>query len=359
MPSFKSAFVFCSLGMLFLLNGCQEKPQVSVGLVPVEVETVTVRAADEPHWIELLGKVEGMEEVEVRPQVGGILKKILYREGDPVKEGDVLFEIDDAPYRARLEAARAATKRAEVDLAQAERELRRSERLFKAKAVSEKDRDEARDTRNQALHDLKEAQASERDSEISLEWTRVEAPASGLASRAEVNPGALLTASTSLLATITQHGRVRVMFSPSERDLGAAAITTENPVRVLRTDGSETSAAIDYIAQSIDPTLGTRLIRANLPEDTTVLPGEFVRVRLMVAVDRQVFRVPQKSVLQLPDGTYVVYVRSGDKAERRSVEVGLWEGRDWVIRSGLRDGDEVITNQLIRLRDGYPLKPKS
>ena len=145
-------------------------------------------------------------------------------------------------------------------------------------------------------------------------------------------------------------------FAPSDRDLNGANITLKSRVVLLNADGTETPVALDYVAQEIDPALGTRLMRVRLPETSRILPGEFVRLRLMVDIDRNVFRIPQKAVLQLPDGSYAVYVAENGKAVRRAVTVGLWSGSDWIVRTGLKTGDRVITNQLLKLQDGAAVR---
>lgn len=141
-------------------------------------------------------------------------------------------------------------------------------------------------------------------------------------------------------------------FAPSERLLGGAEITTKSGVRLFSADGKEYKARLDFVSQSLDPDTSTRLMRARFEEAAPVLPGEFVKVRLETVVNQNVFRVPQKSIVQMPDGSYRVYVREGDKAVAKTVKVGLWEGTDWIVFSGVDEGDLVITDQLLRIRDG-------
>lgn len=344
----RGALLLCTV----LLAACTEQKTVVVTTPPLPVHTISAHQTNEPHWIEVLGRAEGGREVEVRPQVGGILKSVRFQEGDAVQTGDLMYEIDEAPYRARLDAAQAARKQARAQLDQAEREFKRQRDLLKVNATSRKEYDDAETTRNAARFALVNAQAEEKDAQISLGYTAVRAPAAGIAGRTEVNPGALLTASTTLLTSITQRDDVRVRFAPSERRLNGADITTNNLVRLFASDGKEYKARLDFVSQSLDPDTSTRLMRARFEEPTPVLPGEFVTVRLQTTVNQAVFRIPQKAIVQSPDGRYLVYVREGDKAVVRYVTVGLWEGTDWIVTSGLKEGDLVITDQLLRLRDG-------
>lgn len=335
-----------TLCAVVLLAACSDQKTVTVKTPPLPVHTVAVHASTESHWVEVLGRAEGGKEIEVRPQVGGLLKTVRFR------EGDLMYEIDAAPFEARLRAAEAATRQAKAELDQAEREFRRQTQLWKANATSRKELDDAETGRNAARFALANAEANQKDARISLGYTRVTAPVDGIAGRTEVNPGALLSASTTLLTTITQRDDLRVRFAPSERLLGGAEITTKSGVRLFSADGKEYKARLDFVSQSLDPDTSTRLMRARFEEAAPVLPGEFVKVRLETVVNQNVFRVPQKSIVQMPDGSYRVYVREGDKAVAKTVKVGLWEGTDWIVFSGVDEGDLVITDQLLRIRDG-------
>lgn len=342
---------------VLLVAGCGRQASAPAPRAPLPVETVEVRAADEAHWLETIGRAEAGAAVAVIPQASGQIAAQRYAEGDFVRAGDVLFEIDPASLKAQLAAAEASRRALEVESAQAEREWRRTEKLWKANAASRKEYDDALSAKNQAAFSLAQARAAEREARISLDWTQVRAPVSGYVSKALMNPGSVVTARSSTLAAITQKDDVRVVFAPSDRDLAGADVTTDSRVRVFRSSGEELAARLDYVAQSYDESTGTRTLRARIPEGSGVLPGELLRIRLMTSVDRNAWRVPQKAVRQLPDGTYAVFVMKDGKAEQKAVEVGLWEGRDWVIRSGLADGDLVIVNQLVKLQNGASVTP--
>ena len=315
------------------LSGCSEEKAASAPRAPLPVDTIRVSAADEPHWIETVAQAEAGAGIDVKAQVTGRLLRISCTEGDAVKAGDVLFEIDPASLQAELEAAEASRRQAESELAQAEREWRRAKSLLDSGAGSRRDFDDAASAR-------------------SLGWTRVVAPVDGFISRAELKPGSVIVRESTVLASITQTDDVRVLFSSSDRDLAGAEINKETPVRIFRADGQELPAQIDFVASEYDPARGTRSIRAKIPGGLGVLPGEFLRVRLRTTIDRGAWRVPQRAVRQLPDGTYAVFTLRDGKARQTAVEVGLWEGKDWVIRKGLADGDRVIVSQLIKLQDG-------
>lgn len=344
--------MFCSL----MLAGCKTQSSAPAPREPLPVDIVAVKAADEAHWLETIGQAEAAAAVSVTTQATGRIIAQRYTEGDFVEAGAVLFEIDPANLKTQLASAEASRRALEVEFAQADREFQRAEKLWKAQAASQKDYDDAKSLKNKTANELAQARAAENEARINLDWTAVRAPASGYVSKALFNPGSVVVKDSTVLATITQKNDVRVLFAPSDRDLAGADISTATRVRVFRASGEELPASLDYVAQTFDAKNGTRTMRAKIPADSGVLPGEFLRIRFMTAVDRGAWRVPQRCVKQLPDGTYAVFVMQDGKAIQKAVEVGLWEGTDWIVTKGLADGDLVITNQLIKLQNGTAIR---
>ncbi|OLA94127.1 MAG: efflux transporter periplasmic adaptor subunit [Sutterella sp. 54_7] len=339
-----------------MLAGCKTQSSAPAPREPLPVDIVAVKAADEAHWLETIGQAEAAAAVSVTTQATGRIIAQRYTEGDFVEAGAVLFEIDPANLKTQLASAEASRRALEVEFAQADREFQRAEKLWKAQAASQKDYDDAKSLKNKTANELAQARAAENEARINLDWTAVRAPASGYVSKALFNPGSVVVKDSTVLATITQKNDVRVLFAPSDRDLAGADISTATRVRVFRASGEELPASLDYVAQTFDAKNGTRTMRAKIPADSGVLPGEFLRIRFMTAVDRGAWRVPQRCVKQLPDGTYAVFVMQDGKAIQKAVEVGLWEGTDWIVTKGLADGDLVITNQLIKLQNGTAVK---
>ena len=354
-------YIFASactgLILLSALTGCDQKPAAKAPRAPLAVSTVTAVMADEPRWISVLGQTEGGREVDVRPQVSGIIEEILFTEGTAVREGDLLYRIDPTPFKAKLNSAAAARRQAEADLAQAVRELARYEKLFKSGAGSRKEYDDALSARQVAQAALEARKAEEKDASISLGWTEVRAPASGLTGKTQVNPGALVSQQSSLLTSITQHDDVRVVFAPSERLLDGARISLQNRVELTDDAGKNYPAKLDFVAQSINPNTNTLLLRARLEDNAGLMPGTFVRARLMIGERKNAVRVPQKAITQEPDGSYTVYLLKDGKAAARTVTVDQWVGTDWLVTGGLEAGDRIITDQLLKLRDGLAVKP--
>ena len=342
---------------LTLLTGCDRKDEAPV-YVPkaLVVDTMTVAQTDEPRWITVLGRAESGEAVDVRAQVTGILKKSLREEGSRVRRGEILYEIDPAPFKADLDLARAELQSAKVRRQQADRELDRAAKLIKSGAVSQKFYDTALSEAEAARAKEAEKNAAAKDAAIRLGWTHVKAPASGMISKNLVNPGALVSSESTLLNTVTAPDDLRVAFSASERTLDGARITKENRVFVTDERGNHHDARIDFIAPDVSTSSGTRLMRVKVLDKTDVSPGDFLRVTLMTEVRKGVYRLPQKLIRQLPDGSYGVFVMLDGKAHERIVEVDRWDGPDWIVRKGLEPGDRIITTQLVRVREGTLVK---
>ena len=341
---------------LVLLTGCGDKgPQKPVAK-PLAVQTVSVTSADHPQWITLLGQAEGGKEVDVKAQVSGLLKEIRFTEGNPVKAGDILYVIDPAPFEAKLHVARANTRSARAEAGQAFKTFERTKALLQTGAKSQQDYDADKRALEVARAKVSATEAAERDAGISLEWTNVRASADGLVGRTQLNPGALISAQSTVLTRITQHDDVRVRFAPSSRSLDGADITLDNAVKLLDERGRTIPAVLDYVAQSINPQTSTRLMRARIIDNPGLIPGDFVRVHLQTGTRRDAVLVPQKAITQLPDGTYSVYLFKDGKAKRQAIKVDRWSGPNWIAIDGLKTGDRVIVNQLLKLRDGLQVR---
>lgn len=340
------------------LTACQKPAhQPSTPKAALKVSVVVAHPTQAAQWVSALGEAQGVAQAEVRAQVSGLLQEVAYREGARVKAGQTLFVIDPAPYRAALDSAAAARRQVQSQLEQDQREEARMQKLFAAKACSRKAWDDAKSAVAIRRAMLASAQAQESDARINLTRTRVKAPSDGVVSAAEVNPGALITASTTLLAHITQPEALRVKFSVSERDLAGARISRDNRVRVRTPSGHMLEAHLDYVAAQMDPQTATRTMRARLDATNAVfLPGQFVHVELQTHMLDGVFRVAQQAVLQRPDGTYQVFVERDGKARAVTVRVGRWIERDWIVLSGLADGDRVIVDNIARLREGVAVQ---
>jgi len=337
-----------------LLAGCSDgKPAAAPGAAPPAMPVTVLEAQPQrvPSFIDVMAQTEGARETEVRAQVGGILLKRLYQEGERVKAGQPLFQIDRSSYEIAVADARAKAE-------QTRRELARMKGLSEANAVSRKDYDDAASA--DAI-----AQAALRQAELNLSWTTVTAPASGVSGRAVKSEGNLITTGAdSLLTSIYQNNPIWVRFSLGESDLArldGGHVTGKNiaGVELILPDGSvyPKTGKLNFLASNIDLTLGTQQLRAEF--DNTgeqLLPGQFVRIRLLTGMRDGVFLVPQSAIIQTEQAMLVMLAEDG-KVAPRQVKVGEWYGRDWIVLGGLKAGDKVIIDNLIKLRPGAPVAP--
>jgi membrane fusion protein (multidrug efflux system) len=331
----------------------------------VAVHIAKVEPRRVPIQFNVVGQVEGSKQVEVRARVSGILQKQFYREGDAVKEGAPLFEIDRAPYEVALAQARAQLAQATAQAEQGRREETRLKPLVGDRAVSRKEYDDALSARQLAEAAVQQASASVRQAELNLSYTSVAAPVAGITGRAEHSVGTLITtdAGGSLLTTINQLTPIWVRFSLAESDLAklpAGRISPETPavVELAFPDGSRypLKGRLNFAATAIDPRLGTQQLRAVFDNPRQqLLPGQFVSVRITAGERDNIFLVPQAAVVQTEKGYVVFVVDAEGKAEARTVKTGDWIGSDWTISSGLNAGDRVIIDNLLRIRPGVPV----
>ena len=352
----RKALPFIVSAMLGALGaaGCSSDKQAGgppkPGAMPVTV--IEMQPQKVPTSIEIMAQTEGARETEVRARVAGILVKRLYQEGDTVKAGQPLFQIDRAPYEIALAEAKA---RAE----QTAREASRLKPLAEAKAIAQRDYDDAVSANAMA-------QAALRQAELNLSWTTVTAPVAGTTSRAVKSDGNLISTADSLLTSIYQTNPIWVRFSLGESDLAKfpGGRMTEKDIKgveLIMANGQtyEKRGKINFLATNIDTTLGTQALRAEFDNaGSQLLPGQFVRVRILTGERDGVFLVPQSAVLQTEQGTLVMTAGPENKVAPRPVKAGEWYGKDWVILGGLNAGDKVIVDNLIKLRPGAPVEPK-
>ena len=350
-PSLSAWLTMACVGVV--LAGCSEKKaDAPPPQGPMPVTVLDMQPQKVPTRVEVMGQAEGAREAEVRARVGGILLKRLYQEGETVKAGQPLFQIDRAPYEIARAEARAKAE-------QTGREAARLKGLAEAKAIAQKDYDDAASANAMA-------QAALRQAELNLSWTTVTAPVAGTTGRALKSDGNLIAPTDSLLTSIYQTNPIWVRFSLGESDLAkfpAGRVTAKDVkgVELIQGNGQkyEKPGKLNFLASNIDTTLGTQALRAEFDNaGGQLLPGQFVRVRLITGERQGAYLVPQSAVLQTEMGTLVMTVGPENKVAPRPVKAGEWYGKDWVILGGLNAGDKVIVDNLIKLRPGMPVAPK-
>jgi membrane fusion protein (multidrug efflux system) len=353
-------------------NGSEKKGggHPGMGMPAPEVSVVTVAPQTFPVNFEYVGQTAGSREVEVRARVTGILLKRNFDEGAPVKRGESLFTIDPAPYQAAAARAEADVGAAEARLEQAKRNAARLKPLYAEKAVSQKDYDDAVSAEAIGAADLTAARARLAEARLNLGYTRVEAPISGLAGRSLRSEGSLVSGPDVLLTTVVQVHPIWVMFgipdneqARIQREIQAGRMRMPKDgrfeVALLLPDGSTYghTGKLNFSDVRISPSTGTRESRAEMPNPEAALrPGQFVRVQLRGAEIPNAVSVPQRAVLQGPQGKFVYVVNQQSQAEARPVEAGEWAGDAWIITSGLKPGERVITDGLMKLGPGAPVR---
>jgi membrane fusion protein (multidrug efflux system) len=352
------------------LLGCNKGAGSASGPPPPEVVVVTVQPRDLPATFEYVGQVAGIREVEVRPRVSGILEHWNYKEGSAVQAGQSLFTIDPEPFKAALEKAEAELASAEASLSQAARNAARLKPLWEAKAVSQREYDDAVSTEQVGAANVKSAQAAVTQARLNLSYTRVEAPISGITSRALKSEGSLVDAQQTLLTTISQLDPIHVIFSFTETEhLGFTRAMSEGrlklpkdgkfDVKLKLADGSEytRNGKVDFTDVRVNTNTGTIEARAVIPNPERLLrPGQFVRVQLSGAIRPAAISIPQRAVLEGPNTKMVMTVNAQGVVEPRPVQVGEWSGEDWIITGGLNPGDRVIVDGVVKARPGSPVK---
>ena len=339
------------------------------GMPPPEVTVVTVAPQALPVTFEYVGQTAGSREVEVRARVAGILLKRNFTEGAPVRQGQSLYTVDPAPFEAAVARAEADVGAAEARLEQARKNAARLKPLYAEKAVSQKDYDDTVSAEEIGAADVKAARARLTEAKLNLSYTKVESPVAGITGRSMRQEGSLISGPDALLTSITQVDPIWVNFgvpdneqAQIQKEVKAKQLALPDgnfEVALRRADGSlyEKTGRLNFADVRVSPATGTRETRAELPNPGGALkPGEFVRVILRGATRPDAVTVPQRAVLEGPQGKFVYLVNEKNQAEPRPVEAGEWAGQSWIITGGLKPGERVIVDGVMRLGPGAPVR---
>lgn len=360
-----------ALAACLSLSACGEGQEAAPPQA-VPVETMTIAYEEIPNVVDLPGRVEPVREAEVRARVTGIVQRRLYQEGTNVREGQPLFSIDPAELRASYAQTEASLERARATAANAAAVVDRYRPLVEENALSRQEFDAAVAASREASANVAQIQAQLRSAELQLGYTTVRAPISGRVSRAQVTEGALVSQSEGTLMTrIEQMSPVYVSFSQSATEILRIRRAMETgeidfrdgevvEVSLQYADGTAypLPGVINFLDQSVDPETGTVAVRAEFPNpDSLLLPGEFVRARIVAGRITKGILIPQRAVT-LGENGGSVYVIDGDgNAAVRAVDLGAMLDGKWVIEGGLQPGDVVITSNLQKIRPGAPVQP--
>ena len=353
-----------------LLAACGPAGGPPQGFPPSEVAVITVEARSLPAPIEYTGQTAGSREVEVRARVNGILQSRNFTEGARVAKGQSLYTIDPAPFAAAVARAEADLASAEARAEQARRNAERLKPLAADKAVSQKEIDDARSADAIAAADAKAARARLIEAQLNLAYTKVEAPAAGVTSRSLRSEGTLVPGPDVLLPTITQLDPIWVNFGIPDNDQLRMQADVESgrlvlpadrnfEVTVRLADGSvyAKKGRLAFTDIRVSGQTGTSEARAELANPEGKLrPGQFVRVTLSGATRPNAVLLPQRAVLEGPQGKFVYVVDEKSIAQARPVKVGEWAGGDWIVTDGLKAGERVIVDGVMKIGPGAPVK---
>jgi membrane fusion protein (multidrug efflux system) len=332
------------------------------------VSSLVVKKQTVPAVFEYVAVAQSSHLVEIRARVEGYLDKIAYKEGDTVKEGDLLFQIDPRPFQAALAQAQAVLAHQKAALWESTRSVDRFTPLYEQKAASQRDLDNAIAQKLGAQAAVEGASASVIQAEINLGYTTIHAPIAGSIAEAKYREGSLVGPSSgqSLLTTIYTLDPIWVNFNVSEGDLLKYHVEESHgrlqfpkdmnfEIEVVLSDGSilPTKGKVDFADPALQQNTGSMSVRTVMANPKFALrPGQFVRARLKGAVYPDAITVPQKAVLQGKNGLYVLVIDKENKAAMQPVDAGDWVGSDWIIKSGLVEGDVVIVDGVNKLMPG-------
>lgn len=354
-----------TLCALLFVSACGGPPEPPAPPPPaVEYETVTARPVA-PRF-EFVARTRAREDVEIRAQISGTIVERPFSEGQEVAKGSVLFRIDPRPYRAALSQAQAQVSQAEAALSVAERNLARGIELEPQGFISASEMDQLRGTRDSAVAAIDAARAAVETAQINLNFTNIEAPFTGRAGSTNLSIGDLVGPNSGPLVTLVQRDPMLVDFDVDEASLadrmkanreraaqGLPPAEFTPRLQLINGDFYPLAGEIDYANNRINPSTGTVTVTARFPNpDGQLVPGQFTRITIERGEADMRVLVRQASVLEDMQGRYVYIVKDDDTVARRNITLGLRDGIDWVVESGLEEGMRVIVNGVQKVRPG-------
>ncbi len=361
------------LVMIMILNGCDRGHGEQGGAPPIpEVATVTIQPQAVELTTELPGRTSPYLVAEIRPQVNGIIKKRLFKEGSDVKAGQLLYQIDPAPFQVALDSAKASLGKAQANLPSIRLKTERYKELLADKAVSQQDHDDAVAAMGQAKAEIEYWKAQVEAASINLGYTRVVAPISGRIGKSSVTDGALVTAYQPMsLATIQQLDPIYVDVTQSsaellrlQRNLETGQLSADDKggkkVCILLEDSSfcPEQGTLQFRDVTVDQTTGSFTLRIVVPNPRhLLLPGMFVRATVQEGIAEQAILVPQQGVSRTPKGEPIaLVVDEAGTVQQRMLKLNRAIGDQWLVSSGLQPGERVIVEGMLNIRPGATVK---
>jgi membrane fusion protein (multidrug efflux system) len=367
----KSGFILAILMAVISLAGCNEDKKVAAPPPPPEVEVAEVIQKDVPVYSEWVASMDGMVNATILAQVQGYLIRQNYKEGDLVKKGAMLFEIDPRPFQAAVDEARAALAKQQAVLQTAQANLKRILPLAAANAVSQRDKDNAVGSVQSAEAQVLASQAQVRKAELDLGFTKIASPIDGIAGAAKAQMGDLVgTPQARELTTVSTVNPIKVYVPISEREYLQVVEKSKQEQKpdaekttfeLILVDGSTwpQKGTFSFADRQVDPQTGTIKMAILFPNaDNTLRPGQYAKVRALMGTAKGALLVPQRAVGELQGSYQVAVVAADNTVQIRGVTVGERIGNLWVIREGLKAGDRVVAEGTQKVGNGLKVTPK-
>ena len=364
----------------------EELAKLSATIPPMEVLVVTISEQDVPLVKEWVGTTQGDVNANIFAKVSGYLLKKNYTEGSSVQEGDVLFEIDPRPYQAALDQAQGVLEKAIANQKKSKADVRRYGSLVREGAVSKKEYGDAVRTNEMNKASINSAQASLDQAKLNLDWTKVTAPISGVSGLAIAQVGDLIDPSKKL-TTISLTDPMKVTFAISEneyiwhqkmemeketispddevaKNIGADAENfemTESDISIVLNDGSTypEKGKFAFTDRQVDSSTGTMTVQVTVPNPNGFLrPGQYAKVLIKMGVFKNALVIPRKAIIETQGIPQVAVVNKDNKIEMRSIKTGYIFGNDRIVESGLKDGDVVVVEGFLKVKEGSVVNPK-
>jgi membrane fusion protein, multidrug efflux system len=347
---------------LLLVAACSKAKAPVTPPVPVKVATAERRAM--PFELAATGTVEPLQSVEVQAQVAGILQRVAFKEGDEVKQGQVLFQVDPRPYRAALDQALAALARDRAQATNAAEDVKRYEALVQKQYVTAQQYDQVRTTAAAAQATLAGSQAAVDQARLNLQYSTIRAPISGRTGSLLVREGNLVRANAQQsLVVINRIRPILARFAVPAANLPQiqAHLGKDIVVRAESSSGGDPSeGSLSFIDNAVDTTTGTILLKGRFPnDDGSLWPGAFANVRLQLYVEPNALVIPSAAIVTGQQGSFVFVIQPDSSAATRPVTVS-WTTGDYAVVSGdVQPGDRVVTDGQLRLRQGSKVQIKA
>jgi membrane fusion protein (multidrug efflux system) len=363
-------FNLVGLGSLILFAAGCGNTNAAPPVPPATVEVATVIQQDTPIYSEWIATLDGYVNAQIQPHVTGYIIKQNYREGSVVRKGDVLFEIDPRPFKAALDQAKAQLAQSEAQLGKAKLDVERDTPLAQARAIAQSQLDTEIQAKLGAEAQVNAAKANVEQAELNLEWTRVTSLVTGIAGIAQVQIGNLV-GPNSILTSVSQVDPIKAYFTVSEQEFTdfhrrfPTEATVEEqrkriPLQLLLSDGTvyEQPGRISFADREVNPATGAIRIAGLFPNPSNLLrPGGYGRIRASVRSREHALLVPQRAVIELQGSYQVAVVGDDNKVNIRPVTVGERVGKLWIVNEGVKSGERVVVEGLLKVRDGAPVKP--